>query len=64
MNNGVNAFGPEKVKGWEGGVKASLLDRRLSLTAIGYYYDYDGQQVSFVNSATNVGTGVRARRSS
>ena len=39
-------FRPEKVRGFEGGVKSNLLDRQLILNLTGYYYDYDDLQVA------------------
>jgi iron complex outermembrane receptor protein len=45
----VVPFGSEKVEGVEGGVKAQLFDRHLSLTATGYRYTYKGLQVSFTD---------------
>lgn len=46
-------FQPEKVKGFEGGVKAALLDRSLRIDTTIYRYDYDNLQVSnyFVGDA-------------
>jgi iron complex outermembrane receptor protein len=43
----------ERAKGFEGGVKAQLLDRQVSLTATGYLYDYKGLQVSFFQPLLN-----------
>ena len=39
-------FRPEKVKGFEGGLKSELLDRQLIFNLTGYYYDYDDLQVA------------------
>ncbi len=39
-------FEPEKVKGFEGGVKSELFDRQLTLNLTGYWYDYNNLQVS------------------
>jgi outer membrane receptor protein involved in Fe transport len=41
------------VNGAEGGLKALLFDRQLSLTASAYTYRYDGVQVAFSNSTTH-----------
>ena len=51
-NSTLIPFGGETAKGFEGGIKASLLDRHLSLTAAAYAYNYTGLQVSFVNDDT------------
>jgi outer membrane receptor protein involved in Fe transport len=48
----LNFYHGETAKGGEGGVKALLLDHRLSLTADIYRYDYSNLQVAYV-SATN-----------
>ena len=42
------AFGEETVEGYEGGVKARLLDGQLALNLNGYWYDYSDLQSSFV----------------
>ncbi|PEQ14523.1 hypothetical protein B2G71_02790 [Novosphingobium sp. PC22D] len=39
-------FDPEKVTGGEVGLKSRLLDRQLTFNVTGYWYDYDGLQVS------------------
>jgi outer membrane receptor protein involved in Fe transport len=39
-------FRPEKVAGFEGGVKSELLDCQLILNLTGYWYDYSDLQVS------------------
>jgi iron complex outermembrane receptor protein len=41
---GNPVFGPESVWSYEGGVKASLFDRRLTLNAAGFYMDYSNIQ--------------------
>jgi iron complex outermembrane receptor protein len=41
------AFGPEKVGGFEGGVKSTLLDNQLRLNADLFWYNYKGVQVDF-----------------
>ena len=45
-------FEPEKIKGFEGGLKAQLLDRRLTLTSAIYSYKYTNLQVNTFNAAT------------
>jgi len=60
----VNPFGGEKVKGVEGGVKAQLMERQLTLSATGYLYNYKGLQVSFTNPTTStvtISNGADAR---
>jgi outer membrane receptor protein involved in Fe transport len=46
----------EKAKGAEGGVKVQLFDHQLALTATGYRYNYDDEQVSFAtqNSTSSI----------
>jgi len=39
-------FAPEKVNGFEAGLKSTLFDRQLTFNLTGYWYDYDGLQVS------------------
>jgi len=39
-------FGMEKTKGGEAGAKFSLFDRRVKVNVAGYYYRYDGLQVT------------------
>ena len=51
-NSTLIPFGGEKAAGFEGGIKAQLFDRHLSLTAAAYTYNYHGLQVSFVNDDT------------
>jgi iron complex outermembrane receptor protein len=56
-------FGGEKTKGFEGGVKASLLDRTLNVTVTAYRYRYIGLQVSNFNAitqTTDVNNGANA----
>lgn len=45
-------FEPEKIKGFEGGLKAQLLDRRLTLTSAVYSFKYSNLQVNTFNAAT------------
>jgi iron complex outermembrane receptor protein len=54
----------EKVEGWEGGVKAALLDNSLHLTAAAYTYAYNNLQVVFYlggSFTTTVANGANAR---
>lgn len=46
------AFAPEKVKGFEAGVKSTLLDNQLRLNLDLFNYTYSDLQVDFFNSAT------------
>jgi len=45
-------FGPEKVHGFEGGVKSTLFNRQLRLNLGLYTYNYTGLQVDFLNPIT------------
>ena len=45
-------YDSEKVKGFEAGLKAQLLDRRLTLNTALYSYKYDNLQVNSFNAAT------------
>ena len=45
-------FEPEEARGGEVGYKATLLDRRLRLDLVGYYYDYKNLQVVSYNAET------------
>ena len=42
---GITYIKPETVNAYEAGVKGRFLDRRLTLSAAGFYYDYKNQQV-------------------
>jgi len=42
----VNPFAGETTEGFEGGIKAQLLDRQVALTAVGYRYNYRDLQVA------------------
>jgi outer membrane receptor protein involved in Fe transport len=46
-----NSFGDESIQGFEGGVKARLLDRQLTANLAGYYYDVKGLQVGVTEAA-------------
>lgn len=46
------AFGPEKAKGFEGGVKTTLMDGQLRLNLAAYTYTYSDLQIDFLNAAT------------
>ncbi|MEN3976231.1 TonB-dependent receptor [Emcibacter sp. SYSU 3D8] len=45
-------FAPEHVKGFEGGIKASLFDRTLSVELEAYHYKFKDLQIDFFNSPT------------
>ncbi|MBI1180657.1 MAG: TonB-dependent receptor plug domain-containing protein, partial [Alphaproteobacteria bacterium] len=45
-------FDPEKVRGFEGGVKASLFDGAMRLELEGYHYVFKNLQIDFFNSPT------------
>ena len=44
------AFDPETVKGFEGGIKTTLLDRQLRLNLALFRYNYSNLQIDFFNS--------------
>ncbi len=44
-STGITFVQPETVNAYEGGVKGRFLDRRLTLAAAAFYYDYQNQQV-------------------
>jgi iron complex outermembrane receptor protein len=46
------AFGPERVKGFEAGIKSTLLDNQLRLNADVFRYVYTGLQVDFFDPLT------------
>lgn len=46
------AFGPERVKGFEGGIKTTLLDNQLRLNADAFTYRYRGLQVDYFDPLT------------
>ncbi|KHK89849.1 TonB-dependent receptor [Novosphingobium malaysiense] len=59
-NSGINSllasvdnftFAPERAKGFEAGIKSTLLDRQLRLNLIGYTYKYTNLQIDFFDSA-------------
>lgn len=43
-------FDPETVKGFEGGIKTTMLDRQLRLNLAAYRYHYSNLQIDFFNS--------------
>ncbi|MFN3233585.1 MAG: TonB-dependent receptor [Alphaproteobacteria bacterium] len=45
-------YQPETVEGFEGGMKADLLDNTLNLEIDFYYYKYDDLQLNFFNAST------------
>lgn len=48
------AFGPEKAKGFEVGMKSELFDRQMRFNIAAYTYKYTGIQIDFFNSVTAV----------
>lgn len=46
------AFQPERVKGFEGGIKTTLLDRQLRLELALYNYKFSDPQIDFFNSSS------------
>jgi iron complex outermembrane receptor protein len=54
-NGELTTFDPEKVRSYELGVKASLLERRLSLEAAAFYSNYDDIQMFRLDSS-NLGS--------
>lgn len=58
------SFGPEKVKGFEGGLKAELLGNDLFLGLTAYSYDYSDLQVTSFDAATlsfNINNAAKAK---
>jgi outer membrane receptor protein involved in Fe transport len=53
-------FGPEKAKGFEGGMKSTLFDRQLRFNVSAYRYTYSGLQVESFNPATFALTATNA----
>ncbi len=49
---GVFEFGPEKAKGFEGGIKTTLFDRQLRFNVGAYHYVYKDLQIDFFDSIT------------
>lgn len=45
-------FKPEKVSGFEGGIKSTLLDNQLRLNFDGFWYTYKGLQVDYFDPTT------------
>ncbi len=45
-------FDPETAKGFEAGIKSTLLDNQVRLNFTVYHYEYDDLQVDFFNSPT------------
>lgn len=55
-------FEPEQLDAYEAGIKSELFGRRLRLNIAGFYYDYKNIQVTqFVNGATLINNGAKAR---
>lgn len=47
------SYGPQKVKGFEGGIKAALFGRRLRLNLAAYSYNVSGLQITSFESLPN-----------
>lgn len=54
------AFAPEFVNAYEVGTKNTLLDGRLQLNLTGFYYDYQGYQISRIVNRTSVNDNLDA----
>lgn len=54
-----NAFGDEKVRGGEVGIKSRWLDRSLLVNVAGYYYKYRGLQVGGIEPSINGSPVIR-----
>ena len=52
VNGGDFSYNPERIKGFETGVKTSLLNGNLNLNLAGYFYDITGLQVTSFTNAT------------
>jgi len=57
------SYNQEKVKGFEGGVKASLLDNTLRVNLAAYTYKVTGMQVSLTQNNANFTTNAAGARS-
>lgn len=56
------SFGPESVWSYEGGVKSELFDRKLRISAAGYYMNYSDLQVSaLVGAAFQIRNAAAAK---
>jgi iron complex outermembrane receptor protein len=49
------AYNPEKLKDYEAGIKADLLNRTLRVNVGGFYYDYDNLQITVLKLAPTPG---------
>lgn len=58
----TQTFDPEKVKGFEGGLKSSLLDRQLTFNLTGYWYDYNDLQVAVFDTIAQAFTTQNAAK--
>ncbi|QMW23089.1 TonB-dependent receptor [Sandaracinobacteroides saxicola] len=56
------AFEPEKVWAYEAGVKLQTADRKFTLNANGFYYDYTNQQVGQIVNLQSVLTNAASSR--
>lgn len=55
-----DAFDPEFINSYEIGTKSTVLDGRASLNVTGFYYDYEGYQISSIVNRTSVNLNVDA----
>ncbi|MBT9471123.1 MAG: TonB-dependent receptor [Pseudomonadota bacterium] len=55
-------FNPEYILSWEAGYKASLFDRRMRLSAVAFYNDYDDLQVTQVQGFSILLTNAASAR--
>jgi iron complex outermembrane receptor protein len=54
----LNVVEPERLTAYEGGVKTSWLERRLTANVAGYYYDYRDVQINVVGPLPPTNTAV------
>ena len=55
-----DSFDPEFINSYEIGTKSTVLDGRASLNVTGFYYDYEGYQISSIINRTSVNLNVDA----
>lgn len=58
----LEPFNPEYILSWEAGYKASLFDRRVRLSAVAFYNDYDDLQVTQVEGFSILLTNAASAR--
>lgn len=62
LNPANPAYLPERLDAYEAGLKTQLFDRRITLNAAAFYYDYANLQVTqFVGFAQSIVNGAAAR---